>query len=93
MASKAYAATGKYIDRMSNYRANCRCRPSEGSGEKACPFTALYWDFLSHHADDLRGNNRMSMQLRNLDRKSEEDRKSIAKEADRIRRAAREGRL
>lgn len=93
MASKPYVATGKYIDRMSDYCANCRYRPSEGSGEKACPFTALYWDFLRRHADDLRGNNRMAMQLRNLDRKSEKERKSIAKEADRIRRAAREGRL
>jgi deoxyribodipyrimidine photolyase-related protein len=66
MASKPYAATGKYIQRMSNYCTGCPYRPEESTGENACPFTTLYWDFLMRHEDRLRRVGRMDMQLRNL---------------------------
>jgi deoxyribodipyrimidine photolyase-related protein len=85
MASKPYVATGKYIQRMSNYCQGCRFDPGEATGEKACPFTTLYWDFLDKHADELRQNRRMQFQLKNLDRKSDEQRQAIAKAARTIR--------
>lgn len=85
MASKPYVATGKYIQRMSNYCKGCRFDPEEAVGEKACPFTTLYWDFLDRHADDLRKNRRMQFQLKNLDRKSDEQRQQIAQAAKDIR--------
>ena len=69
MASKPYAATGKYIDRMSNYCKGCRYDPNESTGDKACPFTRLYWDFLLRHRELLAKNPRMVMQIRNLDRR------------------------
>ena len=69
MASKPYAATGKYIDRMSNYCKGCRYNPNESTGENACPFTRMYWDFLSRHRELLAKNPRMVMQIRNLDRR------------------------
>jgi len=69
MASKPYAATGKYIDRMSNYCKGCRYKPSESTGEEACPFTKMYWDFLLRHRELLAKNPRMVMQIRNLDRR------------------------
>ena len=68
MGSKPYAASGRYIDRMSNYCTGCRYDPAESTGAKACPFTVLYWDFLDRHRDVLRANQRMQMQLKNLDR-------------------------
>lgn len=68
MASKPYAATGKYIQRMSNYCTGCRYDPAVSIGSKACPFTTLYWDFLLRHDDLLRKNPRMTMQMRNVDR-------------------------
>jgi deoxyribodipyrimidine photolyase-related protein len=66
MASKPYAATGKYIQRMSNYCHGCRYDPGQAEGENACPFTALYWAFLARNEAKLRANPRMQMQLKNL---------------------------
>lgn len=85
MASKPYVATGKYIQRMSNYCSNCCYDPSKATGENACPFTTLYWDFLVRHKELLAGNNRMSMQLRNVDRKKPEELKEIRQKASRLR--------
>lgn len=66
MATKPYAATGKYIQRMSNYCSKCQYDPAESIGEKACPFTTLYWDFLMRNETKLTKVGRMDMQLRNL---------------------------
>ncbi|MDB4289420.1 hypothetical protein N9967_02445 [bacterium] len=73
MASKPYAATGKYIQRMSNYCKECPRNPAKRSGPDACPFTTLYWDFLLQHREKLSKNQRMSLQLRNLNRLSDDD--------------------
>ncbi|WP_430249432.1 cryptochrome/photolyase family protein [Neorhizobium sp. DAR64860/K0K1] len=60
MASKPYAAGGAYISRMSNYCESCRYDVSQKTGEKACPFNALYWDFLARNAESLSGNHRLA---------------------------------
>ncbi len=54
MASKPYIASGKYINRMSNYCKGCKYNPDLAYGENACPFTALYWDFVNRHKDLLK---------------------------------------
>ena len=59
VASKPYAASGKYINRMGNYCKRCAYDPDEMVGETACPFNALYWDFLVRHEAVFRGNQRM----------------------------------
>lgn len=89
MASKPYVATGKYIQRMSNYCSSCAHDPSVAVGPNACPFTTLYWDFLQRHAPRLQSNNRMSMQLRNLQRKQPDELAAIRTAADRLRQALR----
>jgi deoxyribodipyrimidine photolyase-related protein len=85
MASKPYIATGKYIQRMSNYCAGCRYDPAESIGPKACPFTTLYWDFLLQHEPAMRKNQRMAMQVRNLARIDEPKREAIRNQAAAIR--------
>jgi deoxyribodipyrimidine photolyase-related protein len=85
MASKPYVATGKYIQRMSNYCTGCRFDPAESVGETACPFTTLYWDYLLRHEQALRGNQRMTMQLKNLQRLDATKRAAIQAQAARIR--------
>jgi deoxyribodipyrimidine photolyase-related protein len=85
MASKPYVASGKYIQRMSNYCAGCRFDPAKAAGETACPFTTLYWDFLLRHEPRLAKNQRMTMQLKNLARLGPAERAAIRKQADRVR--------
>ncbi len=81
MASKPYVASGKYIDRMSNHCKGCRFNPAESIGETACPFTTLYWDYLNKHSDSLAKNPRMLMQLKNLNRLSNDTKSLIAAQA------------
>jgi deoxyribodipyrimidine photolyase-related protein len=68
MMTKPYAAGGAYISRMSNYCGSCVYNPKERVGEKACPFTTLYWDFLDRHSEEFSGNHRMSQQIFGLKR-------------------------
>lgn len=86
MASKPYIASGKYIQRMSNYCADCRFHPDRASGESACPFTSLYWDFLERHEARFSTHPRLKMQVNNLRRKSEAERSAIRDQAQRLRR-------
>ena len=81
MASKPYVASGKYIDRMSNHCKGCRFNPAQYTGETACPFSTLYWDYLDRHADTLAKNPRMLMQVKNLNRLSDADRDAIRQQA------------
>jgi len=85
MASKPYAATGKYLQRMSNACASCRFDPAKATGDDACPFTTLYWDFLLRHEKVLRANQRMSLQVKNVDRLDAQQRADIRARADLIR--------
>ena len=68
LASKPYAAGGAYISRMSNYCANCSYRVAKKTGEGACPFNYLYWDFLIRNRERLGGNARLGMMYKSLDR-------------------------
>lgn len=81
VGSKPYAASGNYVARMSDYCSGCRYDPRQAQGERACPFTTLYWDFLGRHERKLRGNPRMGFQLRNLDRKGLDERRAIRRQA------------
>ena len=85
MASKPYIASGKYIQRMSNYCAGCRYDPAQSTGPKACPFTTLYWEFLLRHEPRLKMNQRMSMQVRNLARLTDAEKETIVEQAQSIR--------
>jgi deoxyribodipyrimidine photolyase-related protein len=82
LASKPYAASGAYIDRMSDYCKGCPYDVKTRLGESACPFNYLYWYFLIENRQKLAGNPRMTIPYRNLERMSSERRRRIRREAE-----------
>jgi deoxyribodipyrimidine photolyase-related protein len=84
VGSKPYSASGNYVNRMSDYCAGCRYDPKQATGDRACPITTLYWDFLARNRQRIRDNRRMHFQLSNLDRKTSGEVRSIRKQADRL---------
>jgi deoxyribodipyrimidine photolyase-related protein len=87
MTSKPYIASGKYIERMSagSYCRGCRYEPGERTGVRACPYTTLYWDFMLRHEARLAANPRTVLQVKNLARLSEDERRTIRAQAQRLR--------
>ena len=71
MMTKPYAAGGAYISRMSNYCKGCTYNPKLRTGDTACPFTTLYWDFLDRHQEEFAKNHRMAQQYFGLKRLSD----------------------
>ncbi len=72
LGSKPYASSGAYIDRMSDYCGSCRYDVKQRTGPDACPFNALYWDFLIRNRDKLGGIHRMGMPYRTWDKMTAE---------------------
>lgn len=85
VGTKPYAASGKYISRMSNYCRNCGYDVDRRTGENACPFNTFYWDFLIRNREKFRGNQRMAMVMKNVERLSKPDVVEITVSASRLR--------
>jgi deoxyribodipyrimidine photolyase-related protein len=81
MASKPYAASGAYINRMSHFCGDCRYDPKVKLGENACPFNYLYWYFLMTNAAKLKSNPRMGMPYKTLAGMTPAHKKSITQQA------------
>ncbi len=77
VGSKPYAASGAYINRMSDYCGGCALDVKQATGPKACPFNFLYWDFIARHASRFAANPRMAMPLRNWQRMTPQRRDAI----------------
>jgi deoxyribodipyrimidine photolyase-related protein len=87
LASKPYAASGAYINKMSNYCGSCKYKPSVKNGPMACPFNYLYWDFIGRNDGSLRGNPRMGFMYKSFDHMSDEKRQSVQDDTRRFFRA------
>ena len=81
IGSKPYAASGAYIDRMSDYCKTCAFDPKVKLGPKACPFNYLYWNFLIENAATLQPNPRMSLPYVTLSKMPAEQRADITRSA------------
>lgn len=79
--SKPYAASGAYIQRMSNHCSGCRYDPAKKTGDDACPLTTLYWHFLDRHEAELGGSPRTALMVKNLQRLSGEERAMVRAQA------------
>lgn len=82
LASKPYAASGAYIDRMSDYCKDCAFDVKQKSGARACPFNYLYWAFLIRNEARLAGNPRMAMPYRTLSKWDDERKAAVVASAD-----------
>ena len=82
LGSKPYAASGKYIQRMSDHCQNCHYRVQDATGDRACPFNSLYWHFIDRHREDFANNPRMTMMYRNWDKQKSERREALRARAD-----------
>jgi deoxyribodipyrimidine photolyase-related protein len=82
LGSKPYAASGKYIQRMSDHCQNCHYRVQDATGDRACPFNSLYWHFIDRHREDFANNPRMTMMYRNWDKQESERREALRARAD-----------
>lgn len=81
LASKPYAASGAYIDKMSDYCAGCRYDVKEKTGPRACPFNYLYWNFMMENEERLGKNPRLGYSYKTLARMSPEKRAQIKRES------------
>lgn len=82
IGTKPYAASGAYINRMSDHCRRCRYDPRKAAGPDACPFTTLYWDFLARHRARFESNPRMKHHYENLARKDAQELALIRRRAD-----------
>lgn len=81
LGSKPYAASGSYINKMSNYCSGCRYSVNKKNGDDACPFNYLFWNFMMENKDTLSGNPRMGMMVRTLDRMGADKHKAVQDDA------------
>lgn len=82
--TKPYAASGSYINKMSDYCKGCRYDVKQRSGEDACPFNALFWHFLDRHRERFEANHRLRVLYGNWDKTSAADQRAILDTADRF---------
>ncbi|WP_379551280.1 cryptochrome/photolyase family protein [Qipengyuania sp. DGS5-3] len=82
LASKPYAASGNYINKMSDYCKECAYSPSKKTGEGACPFNPLYWHFMDRHRERLSKNHRIGRIYSTWDRMGEEKQRDYLDSAE-----------
>ncbi len=84
MATKPYAASGAYINKMSDSCKSCSYAVTKKNGPQACPFNYLYWNFLIENEDSLRGNHRLGMIYKTLDRMGEDKKTAVRDDSRRF---------
>lgn len=84
VASKPYAASGNYINKMSNYCKNCSYNVKEKHGDTACPFNYLYWNFFINNQKFFKNNPRLLMVYSTLGRMDKANLSAIKKSSEKF---------
>ncbi len=82
LATKPYAASGNYINKMSDYCKECSYSVSKKTGDGACPFNPLYWHFMDRHRDRLSSNHRIGRIYATWDRMGDEKKQDYLTSAE-----------
>jgi deoxyribodipyrimidine photolyase-related protein len=82
IATKPYAASGSYINKMSDYCAACDYKVKERTTEDACPFNSLYWRFMMSNSERLKNNPRTAMAYRSWNKMQPEIKQAILQRGD-----------
>ncbi len=82
IATKPYVSSANYIDKMSNYCGNCHYSKTKKTGDKACPFNSLYWNFIDQHLDTWSNNHRMGMMVANWKKQDPEKKSKVLEQAE-----------
>jgi len=84
IATKPYAASGNYVNKMSDYCKGCRYNVKEKVSENACPLNSLYWNFIDQHYDRFSKNHRMSFPIRSWDKMDPTQKIAIKNKASKL---------
>ena len=84
LASKPYVSGGNYINKMSDYCRSCRYDVKQKTGEGACPFNVLYWNFVDRQRETYNQSGRVNFMVSMFDKKPEEEKQAIREEAERF---------
>ena len=84
LASKPYASSGSYINKMSDYCKNCNYSVNKKEGQDACPFNYLYWDFIGRHSARFKSNPRMAMMVSSYGKFSDSKKAQISEDSKRF---------
>ncbi len=82
LATKPYAASGNYINKMSDYCKECRYKVAQKTGEDACPFNPLYWHFMDTHREALSKNHRIGRIYATWDRMGDDKKRAYLDSAE-----------
>ncbi|KJY92424.1 cryptochrome/photolyase family protein [Pseudoalteromonas piscicida] len=77
VATKPYAASGNYMQKMSDYCQHCHYDVKQKSSDDACPLNSLYWHFMHRHEDKFANNHRIGMIYRNWQKQDEKTRQEV----------------
>ncbi len=81
IATKPYAASGNYVNKMSDYCSGCHYQVKEKTGALACPLNSLYWHFIDQHQDQFARNPRMSFPVKHWTKMDAEQQTAIRNHA------------
>lgn len=82
VGTKPYVSSASYIDKMSHYCGSCFYKKSVKTGDKACPFNSLYWNFYDKNEDKLGKNPRIGMMYNVWRKMKPEDKVALLEQAD-----------
>jgi len=82
VGTKPYAASGAYVNKMSNFCGDCAYNVKKKEGEEACPLNYLYWYFMHVNREKLADNRRLAFPYKSLSRFSDEKIDQIVRDAE-----------